>query len=279
VLTQLEDVDRRQGGGYRLHGKLTDPYGIYPTPRSHDWVVITLDNEALGLSNVTISSLPDPRAKPDEQELAFVSEPIALEDATAQKLKKTAGVRIPGSRYKVFTDYGSPSDLFSLGVILLTLLVGNDRQDAKAIAGEVERFSKGLAGSRDASDGPFEAAKALLEKDGEAARAFGKANIFFHELDREETRPNAIPKELWARAVLLGLRLATRVAGFSVCSDRSDYDEVHPTAKLEATLQEASLLAAEVRSLLFQRQASHLEVQQVLSEVLAQQVPSPRAAR
>ena len=78
--------------------------------------------------------------------MSFISEPVDVGEAVASRLRKAAGVRIPGIRYKVYADFGAPSDLYSLGMVLLRLLVGNDRQDAGGIASIVERISKRLRG-------------------------------------------------------------------------------------------------------------------------------------
>jgi hypothetical protein len=275
-------VDELEGSGggarrtYRWHGRLSDPYGIYPSPQDQDWILLTIDNEALGLSNVSLPARRDPRTAPGSQELAFISEPVVLEDAPAQRLGKTRGGKIPGARYRVYADFNVPSDLFSLGVILLRILVANDAQDAKVVARVAERLPQALATATasGAADG-----LAFLDQDSEIASVLHKSNVFFQEIDRRENRPNAIPDAIWRRAILLGLRLATRVEGFSICARPSDYDVGHPTAKLEAALQEAHLVAGELRTLLFQRQALHLEIQQVLSEVALEGAPVASTGR
>ena len=276
---QLVVDDLESSGGaarhtYRWHGRLSDPYGIYPTPGEQDWILLAIDNEALGLSNVSLPARRDPRSPAGSQELAFITEPVALEDAAAQRLGKTRGGKIPGARYRVYADFNVPSDLYSLGVILLRLLVANDAQDAKAVARVAERIPHALSAAAGAADG-----LAFLDQDPEIAPALHKSNVFFQELDRRENRPNAIPDAIWRRAILLGLRLSTRVEGFSVCARPSDYDASHPTAKLEAALQEAHLVAAELRTLMFQRQALHLEIQQVLSEVALEGAPGASTGR
>jgi len=272
VVSDLEDASGGSTGakGWRFHGRLADPYGIYPTPRDHDWIFITLDNEALGLPGVLLPSRRDPRAKPDLQELAFISEPVALEEAAAQRLRKSAGARIPGARYKIYADFGAPSDLYSLGMIFLRMLLGNDGQDVRAIAEVVERVNRQLAPAGETTVASIltgAGAAALFERDPEILEVLKKGNIFYQELDRRPERPNAIPDALWKRAVLLGMRLVTRIVGFSFCADPADYDASHPTAKLDLVADEAGLLAAEVKSLLLHRQGVNLEIQQVLAEL------------
>jgi hypothetical protein len=168
-------------------------------------------------------------------------------------------------------------------MILLRLLAGNDGQDARRIQVLLEKVGKRLAAAGETTlanvlSGP--GAAALLERDPELAAGFRKANVFYQALDREGERANAIPDALWKRALLLGLRLATRVPGFSLCANPADYDDAHPTEKIERVGHELDLLAADARGLLFGRQAMNLEIQQVLAELLTEKIgddtPAPR---
>lgn len=277
VLSELESAPLAGSAerGWRIHGRLSDPYGIYPEPSERDWILVTLDNEALGLGALTFAARRDPRTAGDAHEAHFIGEPLPLEEMAAQRLKKSAGVRIPGARYKIYADFAAPSDLYSLGMLLLRLLVGNDSQDARRIQVAVEKVGKRLAAAGDTTlanvlSGP--GAATLLERDAELAAAFRKANVFYKALDREGERPNAIPDALWKRALLLGLRLATRLPGFSLCVTPADYEDAHPTEKIERLGNEVELLAAETRGLLFGRQGMNLEIQHVLAELLTEKI-------
>jgi hypothetical protein len=274
VLTEVEEQPARGGEKtWRLHGKLTDPYGIYPSPRDNDWILVFLDNEALGLPLASAACRRDPRSQPDLQELQFISEPLEFDAVAAARLKKAVGARIPGVRYKVYAAFSAPSDIYSLGLLLLRLLVGNDRQDGRAISASVDRVVKKLGAAGQSTLAGFLAGPgvaALLEKDPDVLLAFRKASVFYQEIDRRDDRPNAIPDALWKRAMLLALRMATRVEGFSLCETPADFDEKHPTAKLEQIANEVDLLQRDVRGLLFDRQAANVEIQQVLAELLSE---------
>jgi hypothetical protein len=128
-----------------------------------------------------------------------------------------------------------------------------------------------------AGGGP--AAASLLEKDPEVFGAFKKSNVFYQEIDRGAQRPNAIPDALWKRAILLALRLVTRVEDFSLCEHAADYDDDHPTAKIEQVANDIELLQGELRALLFDRQASNMEIQQVLAELSVEKATSDRPGR
>jgi hypothetical protein len=275
VLAEVAEAPGARGGEktYRIRGRLSDPYGIYPEPSDRDWILVTLDNEALGVSSMTFAARRDSREAAEAHDVHFTGEPVPLEDSTAQRLRKGVGVRIPGARYKVYPCFAAPSDLYSLGMLLLRLLIGNDVQDGRRIQAALDRVGKRLSAAGETTlanvlAGP--GAAALLERDPELAAAFRKSNVFFQALDRENERPNALPDALWKRALMLALRLATRVAGFSVCSSAADYDEKHPTEKLEKLVDEVERLAAEARGLLFGRQGMNLEIQQMLSELLTE---------
>jgi hypothetical protein len=275
IVSEMEAVSVAGERGWRIHGRLSDSYGIYPEPSNRDWILVTLDNDALGFSALTFAARRDPRQAGDSHDAHFISEPVPLEDVAAQRLKKGTGVRIPGARYKIYADFAAPSDLFSLGMILLRLLVGNDQQDARRIQTMVEKVGKRLAAAGDTTlanvlSGP--GAAVLIERDPDLAAAFRKANIFHQALDREGERPNAIPDALWKRALLLGLRLSTRLPGFSLCVSPADYDDAHPTEKIERLGNEVELLAAEARGLLFGRQGMNLEIQHVLAELLTEKI-------
>ena len=79
---------------------------------------------------------------------------------------------------------------------------------------------------------------------------------------------------LWERAILLALRLVTRVAGFSVAASPADFDPLFREEKLERIVPEVVSLLAELQSLLFERQSVHVEIQQVLAEIRESERPS-----
>ena len=285
VLAEIAEArgDRSRGTRYRLGGRISDPYGIYPEPSDRDWILLALDNAALGVSGLSLAARRDPGETADAHEIHFSSEPIVLEDGVVQRLKKGVGVRIPGARYKIYPTFAAPSDLYSLGMILLRFLIGNDVQDGRKIQAALDRVGKRLSSAGDTTlanvlAGP--GAAALLERDAELASAFRKANVFYQALDRENERPNALPDGLWKRALLLALRLCTRIPNFSVCSSPADYDDKHPNEKVEHLCEEVGRIAAEARGLLFGRQGMNLEIQQVLSELLTEKLtdstPTPR---
>ncbi|MFI5121190.1 MAG: hypothetical protein ACHQM4_12290, partial [Thermoanaerobaculia bacterium] len=265
VFTDL-DEDGTGSRRYRLRGRVSDAYGLYPSPLSRDTIFLSVPDPALdfGFTGLAV------RATPGEirsDEAAFASDLIALEESGLRRLRLALGTKIPGARYRIFPDFGTPSDLHALGVSLLRLLLRSDGQDVAAVLRTADRLSREVAALAPGEPRRNVTLAALVKRVPDAAPIFSKTQIFWSRDDRRADRPNAIPETLWERAVLLGLRLVTRVAGFSVAASPADFDPLFREEKLERIVPEVVALLAELQSLLFERQSLHLEIQQVLAEV------------
>ncbi len=265
VFTDLEE----EGTGsrrFRLRGRVSDAYGLYPSPQARDTIFLSIPDPTLDFGFTGLAA----RATPGEvrsDEAAFASDLVALGESGMRRLRLALGTKIPGARYRVFPDFGTPSDLHALGVTLLRLLLRNDGQDVASVLKATDRLSREVA-----SLAPGEARRnvtlaALLKRVPDAAGAFSKAQILWSRDDRRGDRPNAIPESLWERAVLLALRLVTRIAGFSIAASAADFDPLFREEKLERVVPEVASLLAELQSLLFARQSVHLEIQQILAEI------------
>jgi hypothetical protein len=265
VFTDL-DEDGAGSRRFRLRGRVSDAYGLYPSPQPRDTIFLSVPDPTLdfGFTGLAV------RATPEEirsDEAVFASDLVALEESGLRRLRLALGTKIPGARYRVFPDFGTPSDMHALGVSLLRLLLRNDGQDVAAVLKAADRLSREVAALAPGEARRNVTLAALLKRVPDAAPAFSKTQIFWGHDDRRGGRPNAVPETLWERAVLLALRLVTRVAGFSVAAGPADFDPLFREEKLERIVPEVVSLLAELQSLLFERQSVHLEIQQVLAEI------------
>ncbi|MCM3876430.1 MAG: hypothetical protein NEA02_08430 [Thermoanaerobaculia bacterium] len=250
---------------FRLRGRLSDPYGLYPTPRPRDTIFLSLPDPALGFGFTGLAV----RAKPGDihsDEAVLASDLVELEESGLRRLRLAVGTKLPGARYRVFPDFGTPTDLHALGVSLLRLLLRNDEQDLAAVLKATDRLGREVAAWAPESRRDVTLAS-LLKRAPDAAPAFSKTQVLWGRDDRRGGRPNAVPDGLWERALLLALRLVTRVTGFSVAAGPADFDPLFREEKLERILPEIVEILAELQSLLFGRQPIHLEIQQVLAEI------------
>lgn len=264
VFTDIEE-EGTAARRFRLRGRLSDPYGLYPAPKARDTIFVSLPDPTLGFGFTGLAV----RATPGElrsDEAAFASDLLDLEESGLKRLRLAVGTKLPGARYRVFPDFGTPTDLHALGVALLRMLLRNDEQDLSAVLKAADRLGREIAGA------PQEARRdvtlaSLVKRAPDAANAFAKTEIFWARDDRRENRPNAIPDALWERALLLALRLVTRVPGFSVAAGPADFDPLFREEKLERILPEVVAILAELSAILFERQPLHLEIQQILAEI------------
>jgi hypothetical protein len=264
----LADVTPAEGGGFRVLAGLNDPYGLFPDPDDRDLVVVTVENDGIDLGFRTLPGRVSPAGDAAGRGRSFTSEPIELPEAARKRLQRTLGARIPGARYKVYPDFGPPSDIYSMGVLFLGLLVGNDGQDAASVMRSVARALP----TRGTTLPPEKMTlAALAERAPELKAQLARANVFHAAVERVPGRPNAIPEPLWSRAISLALRLVSRVPGYSFAVDHADFDPTYPGLRLERVLQEAEALETELRSTLFAHQSINLEVQQVLAELAAEE--------
>jgi hypothetical protein len=250
---------------FRLRGRLSDPYGLYPSPRPRDAIFVSLPDPTLafGFTGLAVRAT---RGEIRSDEASFASDLLELEESGLRRLRLALGTKLPGARYRVFPDFGTPTDLHALGVSLLRVLLRNDDQDLGAALKAADRLGRELAATTPEARRDVRLA-ALLKRAPDAAPAFAKAQIFWGREDRRAGRPNAVPDGLWERALLLALRLVTRVPGFSVTADAADFDPLFREEKLERILPEVVEILAELQSLLFDRQPIHLEIQQILAEI------------
>ncbi len=263
------DLDEETGGArrVRLAGRLADPYGLYPAPRIRDTIFLSLPDPTLDLGFTGLGVRLTQGEALRTGEAAFTSDFLELGEGAIGRLRLAVGTKIPGARYRIHPDFGTPSDLHALGVVLLRLLLRNDGQDVTAVLKAADRLGRELAAMPAGETRHGVTLAGLLRRVPDAAGVFSREQLFWGRDDRRGGRPNAVPETLWSRALLLALRLVTRVPGFSIAAGPSDFDPLFREEKLERILPEAVSLLAELQALLFDRQAVHLEIQQVLAEI------------
>ncbi|MGE5344943.1 MAG: hypothetical protein ACM3JH_03220 [Acidithiobacillales bacterium] len=267
VFTDLEE-EMAGARRIRLEGRLSDPYGLYPVPRPRDTIFLSLPDPTLDLGFTGLGVRLTKGEALRTGEAAFTSDHLELGEGPVSRLRLAVGTKIPGARYRVHPDFGTPIDLHALGVVLLRLLLRNDGQDVTAVLRAADRLGRELAAMPAGETRHGVTLAGLLRRVPDTAAVFSREQVFWGRDDRRGGRPNAIPETLWSRALLLALRLVTRVSGFSIAAGPSDFDPLFREEKLERILPEVVSILAELQALLFDRQAVHLEIQQVLAEIL-----------
>jgi hypothetical protein len=273
----IERVLPEKGGAdrWRIEGTLLDPHGFYPPPTLRDYVQLAWPRELFGRVRTATARL-DPRSAPESVEMAITTEPLELDVTLAQRLSRPGGFRVPGVRYKIYSALSAPEDMYSLGILLLRILLVNDTQALSTLEPLIEAVPQGTSQSvRGSRRTVEEALSAMLAAEPER---LAKANLFHREADRAAGRPNSIPEEIWTGVLLFALRLIGRGPGFGLTPEKGGsygFNEASPVSHLDEAQAEAEDLLRRLHGLLFQRQAVHVEVATLIAELLAEDVAEP----
>ncbi len=265
------------GGMVKLQGKISDPNGLYPKPSPPDPVRVAVPEATLNIGVAALTVYLREHTVPGYQEFEFVSGAIRMDEPTLRRLRRTLiNVRIPGVRYKVYPRFGSPSDLYSLGVLLLRGLSGDGEGSFIARVQGLARAG-GLLEKGNTKASPVDQLKAAAGHEPLIKSLLDKSSVFFRTEDRLPGRPNAIPQPMWDRIVTLAYRMLVRIPGFSICANPADFNPDDPTERIERLLDEVNEMVASLRAMLFHRQPIHREISQVLAEILLEEAGSGEA--
>jgi hypothetical protein len=265
-------VDRvlaeKKGDLWRIEGTLLDKGTFYPPPTLRDWIQLAWPEDLFGPGQTAVARL-DPRTVAQGVEAAITTEPLALDPALARRLGRAGGFRIPGVRYRIYPALGIAEDLYSLGVLLLRILLVNDGQGIAALMPLLDALPQ--PGAASLSGGRHTVEEALAAMIAAEPERVAKSNLFHRAVERTPERPNALPDDLWKGALLFALRLAARGPGFGLTPEPGGtfgWNETSPATHLDAVEAEAADLVRNLQTLLFQRQMVHADIQAVIAELL-----------
>lgn len=188
-----------------------------------------------------------------DAEVRLRSVPLELTPAIHEALVQLRGQRLARARLSVYPCLHVGVDVFSLGMMLATSLLGNAVRPAAEVAADMNEVASRL--TQAALDTPdldatslTACATALIRQQIE--RRLGRERLF---ADPEEGRAAAegVPLDLWIEALMLPLRAITMLNGFSICRHPGDFDLEHPEVKVEFLLQLTQALLRRVDGVLF----------------------------
>ncbi len=253
-------------GRSRIEALLRDPHGLHLRPSSQDWLLLTIPDGAEELGVASLAVRPDPRhsAGPGG-EIRVTSEPVVLAPVAARRIERSGGMHLPLVRYRVYPRFTDTDDAFSLGVILLRLLVVNDAQDlsavAEVVAGAVRRAT--AAAPVPVRSGSFLVESALSAALAAHPNVLARSSLFYRQVDRVPGRPHAVPEALWRGVLMMVFRLIEM--GINPPAQTA---AVEP-GRLDALMAEGEGLRRQLQAVLFRRQGLNLEVQALIEELVA----------
>lgn len=258
----------------RLEAEMTSENYVKSEHGRHDRVRVSLQTSAGAAERVVFTGALSAE-HPGGFLFAGVSGPLTPDAAKA--IEASRGATSLTAEVTIHHAFHAPADLWSLGLLLLRLLLTNDRQEGArihrdAIARVVGAVNPGRApargrrGAARAGDTSVAATlAALFAREGIAAEP---SALVFRESERV-SHPAAISRGLWEDALRLGLRMASNVPGFSVCASLDDYDAADPAAPLRRCLEEIDLLVERARGELIGSSGRNAAVIDVCADFLA----------
>lgn len=246
-------------GLWRIEGQLLDPRGVFPQPTAEDWVQMRWAEDPCGLEVSEAVARVDPRSAETAKrgDVSLTTEPLAIGESAAQRILQAGGVRLPNVTYRVFPRFGPHDDLYSLGMVFFLCILVNDSHDLGLLADDLGLL---LIENRGRSGWSTRAREQVARN----PEAWGPNAVLFDTVDRSGDRPNAIPDDLWYDILTLGLRMVAVAEDLTVDGESGVdlFDRVG--AEVDAILRR-------LRALLFDRQPLNLQIQTVISELLAEE--------
>ena len=245
-----------------VQARLRDPNGILPRPGPRDRLTLEWPEALLGRTEPVVARCGEEDSGQHTGELVVLAGPIEMDTETRQRLEQARGLSSPGVRYRIFPQLGVPEDVYSLGVLLLRLLLVNDQQDLSALEPLIDGVpSAAPEGPEDDQEG------SLLAALRDHPQRLASRNLFYKTEDREKNRPNALPEELWQASLDLAWCLIGR-SGFGLGTD-GEFQEDQPNIHLAEVQKRVDGLLRQLRLVLFRRQPQHYEIHSLIAELLA----------
>lgn len=275
IIDQVQQAGEGDQRRWRLKGRLKDASGILPPPRMGDSLIVHWPHQLLGRAEMQTTASADPGASTVQTELVFYTEPLVLDANQAQRLESATGTELRGGRYRLLPRLDVTDDLYSLGILLLRLLLVNDRQDLAVVESLLREIPQSGGTATDTQGLSFEQRleASLANALEEHAQELAASNIFFAEEDRLTSRANAIPPELWTETLRLAWRLlayrpaleAQTLSGQGLGAQGANDSVAH----LSRIHQEITRLMRQLQTILFRRQGVHIEMHSVIAEMIA----------
>lgn len=194
-----------------------------------------------------------------------------IEERAAKVLVKRKGNKFFETLISLYKSYHIPCDIYSLGKLLLSSLLLNEKNDLQIIETHINSIVSTLNKSYQGKKTDLATIEKLLfPRFNKNAEIFAKNNVLFYTFttaDQQGNQCNKIPRDIWEQILTLAFRLITNIHGFSLCPVPGNYDINKPVPydQLISLLEDIqSMLFVE----LFRTEQQNDEVYAVLNEVL-----------
>jgi hypothetical protein len=202
----------------------------------------------------------------------FVGETEGLTAEMARTLERDGFPSSVNVEVTLVHAFHAPVDIFSLGLLLFRLLflrddyerMGlRDRDQIGRVAAEVARGA-----TRGGGTAELQARAALQETLSREKIPAGPLSVLYRLTDRTGSHV-AVPPALWDDVLLLALRMASHIPGWSICGSLDDYRAEVPGEPVRRVIAEVDSLIERARGALLGSIGRNRLVLQVLDDFLS----------
>jgi hypothetical protein len=197
-------------------------------------------------------------------EVRFESLPLLAEAATSEALLALNGVSWDLIPFEVLPQLSSPSDLYSLAVIGLEILLDSRRVRLEMALDECRSLARAIAAQPEGEALTHRRARAL-DAEPRFAKSLGPQNLLREDLTEEQVA-ECLPPELWWPAFDILVRMLPGVLRDGWARDLGDAEPSALHACLQPALEELDALLERVRCVLFGDWVSNREALTVIDE-------------
>jgi hypothetical protein len=195
------------------------------------------------------------------------SAPFRAEPALAQQLRSLIGQQPLRATFVVHPCLHAPYDLQSLGLMLFTTLVVNERQPTPVVVETARSLADGIAQFRrqhpDAQPEQVAEFASRQLRQAEAGGPFDPRQMF----DRPPAEGVGGLGPFWHAALVFGLRALSQAPGFGFCRGQDDFDPAHPEGPADHLLAELQILGHNIDAELLGMQGKRQEIAEAIDGV------------
>jgi hypothetical protein len=268
-IKSLEVKTEGQGDIARLTGRVAIEHWVEADHGRHDLVRIALQSPVAGTGRFVFAG-GKTATHTGGFDFSGFTNPLSADEA--QGLRSARSLTSVTAEVTTLRTFSTPTDVVSLGVLLLRFLLFNNEEDGGTIDRNViENVAAKLSAERpepesEGSNGlpRWPRIRAAFQEQGVDVEP---KSILYRAEDRQ-IEP-AIPETLWSETLLLALRMGSNLPGWSLCETLEDYPVEEPAAPLERVLLELGGLCEQARGSLVGSGGRNSSVLRVCADFLA----------
>jgi hypothetical protein len=191
-----------------------------------------------------------------------------IEDARVSDLKAAEGVPMPEIPFEIIPLLSSPSDLYSLAVLAVRILIVDNTNSLPVVLDETLSLMRQIEAKHDESISLEKRISDIFNEDKRWLESLGPHHLIFGEMISDEAF-GVIPPEIWWATLSIVLRMFPGLGPDSECKDHGDAQPGGLHKIFERTIDGLATLILKTRNLIVSDWQSNQEISTVIQEYIA----------